>query len=228
MGSVSSGRSMTPEAAASDAPRDRVLAAFESRAARLGIKAVVMADLAADLRMSTKTLYRLYPTKRDLVAALVREWIRVLTEEQEARINAADNPVDRIKAAAHASLDQVDRFCPTFWSDLARDYPDQHAEYRAAIGAAFDRAAAWIETALRPGVSMAVAGPLLVGSIRQAADPELCDRAGVTRRASVDTAVEIWARGALANLSTVPSEDRATSRPSRIRARPSTRKKDRS
>jgi AcrR family transcriptional regulator len=219
---------VTGEAAALAAPRDRVLAAFEAKAARVGIKAVVVAELATDLHMSTKTLYRLYPTKQDLVAALVREWIRVLTEEQEARINAADSPVDRIKAAAHASLEQVDRFCPTFWSDLARDYPEQHADYRHAVAAAFDRAAAWIEVALRPGVSMAVAGPLLVGSIRQAADPELCDRAGVTRRESVDTAVEIWARGAMANLSAVPAEDRATSRPSRYRARSSTTKKDRS
>lgn len=185
-------------AKASAAPSSSlVLDAFEARAALVGIKAVVMAELASELRMSTKTLYRHYPTKADLVDALVARWVQTLVEDQEVRINDASDPVERIKAAAHTGLAHIDRFCSTFWSDLRRDYPEQNGVFVIAVTGAFGRAGEWIARELRPGLSMDVAGPLLMGSIRQAADPEFCDRAGVTRREAVDTAIDIWAGGAL-------------------------------
>jgi len=204
-------------------PASLVLDAFEARASVVGIKAVVMAELAAELRMSTKTLYRLYPTKADLVDALVGRWVQTLVEEQEARINASSDPLERLKAAAHTGLAHIDRFCPTFWADLRRDYPQQNGVFLASVTGAFGRASEWIAQELRPGLSMGVAGPLLMTSIRQASDPEFCERAGVTRRDAVDAAIDIWAGGALrptGDLVALPKPAARSRRPPTKRRKP--------
>ena len=45
---------------------------MERRLAKDGIRAVVISDLARELGMSTKTLYRLYPSKDELVLAALK------------------------------------------------------------------------------------------------------------------------------------------------------------
>src|SRR5574338_159636 len=54
--------------------RERILMAFSSKAKRSGIRAVVMGELASDLRMSAMTLYRHFASKHELVSAMVDAW----------------------------------------------------------------------------------------------------------------------------------------------------------
>src|SRR5262245_55293286 len=54
--------------------RDRILLAFSAKAKRSGIRAVVMGELVADLRMSAMTLYKHFASKDDLVAEMVDRW----------------------------------------------------------------------------------------------------------------------------------------------------------
>jgi AcrR family transcriptional regulator len=157
-----------------------------------------MAELAADLRMSTKTLYRHFPTKADLVEALMRRWAADLEAEQQDRRARSVDAVADIQAAARSGLALRDRFCPTFWVDLARDYPDQYGHYHRAVRLAFERAASWIGPLLRDDVGIELAGTLLMTVIERAADPAVCDRAGLTRDEAVDRAIDLWAKGALA------------------------------
>lgn len=193
---MSSASPASPAGRSSGVAND-ILDAFEEQAARVGIRAVVMAELAAGLRMSTKTLYRHYPTKVALVDALVRRWVDTLLAEQEQRIATEHAPVARIQAAARSGFAHIWRFCPTFWEDLERDYPEQDARYRSGIAASFGRAAAWLDPELRPGLPITLAAPLLIAVLERATDPELCDELGVSRPDAIDAAVEIWANGAL-------------------------------
>ena len=83
----------------------QVLDAMERRFAKDGIHAVVVSDLARELGMSTKTLYRLFPSKDDLVLAVVERWAdRLLggpaaTDRQRhdvRRAGAVGRPVPRV------------------------------------------------------------------------------------------------------------------------------------
>src|SRR5262245_19749840 len=56
-------RAMEANAPAADAERvrERILVAFSAKAKRAGIRAVVMGELASELRMSPMTLYKHFP-----------------------------------------------------------------------------------------------------------------------------------------------------------------------
>lgn len=55
------------------APKDRILTRAEALFMRNGIKSVSMDDIAADLAMSKKTLYKLFATKDELVHAMMSQ-----------------------------------------------------------------------------------------------------------------------------------------------------------
>ena len=57
-----------------EAVRQRVLAAFSAKARRSGIRSVLMAELASELRMSAMTLYKHFASKEELVNAMVDAW----------------------------------------------------------------------------------------------------------------------------------------------------------
>lgn len=175
----------------------RILDEFEERAAARGIRAVVMSELARDLGISTKTLYREYATKAELVAALMERWRKGLSSTQSRRLASVEDPVERITGAALASLDHIDGFSSDFWRDLRKDYPEEFGRYLQAVNEALVLARDWLAGEARAGIDMTLAGPLLLSLLRSAADPRLCDRVGVTRREAVTAAVEIWAHGAL-------------------------------
>ena len=65
--------------------RERILVAFSAKAKRSGIRAVVMGELASELRVSPMTLYKHFTSKNDLVSAMVDAWAREL-----AAIDALD------------------------------------------------------------------------------------------------------------------------------------------
>src|SRR5262245_10771283 len=59
---------------AADPTRERILVAFSAKAKRAGIRAVVMGELATELRMSAMTLYKHFASKDDLVSVMVDAW----------------------------------------------------------------------------------------------------------------------------------------------------------
>jgi AcrR family transcriptional regulator len=175
----------------------RILDEFEARASQRGIRAVVMSELARDLGISTKTLYREYATKSELVSSLIDRWIHAIASNRVRRLVTIDDPVERITVAAQLSLDHTDAISADFWRDLRRDHPDDMQRYTAAVDNALLEARDWLATEVRPEVDVRLAGPLLLSLLRSAVDPQFCDGVGVTRHQAAAAAVEIWARGAL-------------------------------
>ncbi len=175
----------------------RILRAFEARARERGLRAVVMAELARDLGVSTRTLYRAFPTKAALVHALLEGWARDVEEAQPERGVRTQDPVARVHAAAVAWLEASGRFSPAFWTELARDFPRSHALFARTLRDVLARVREGLEDHLRPGLSAELAFAVLVASVARAVDPDLCQRANATRSDAARVAIEIWARGAL-------------------------------
>lgn len=180
-------------------PKDRrteILAEFERRIAEQGIAAVVMADLARDLGISTKTLYREFRTKAELVQALLDKWTRDLEDSQQARIDQIADPVARLKAGISEIHTHLSRFSPTFWCELRDRFPEQQADFDAVISRARGRAVDWIGAATRDGLDRSFALELLGDLVHFAVEPRRCDRLGLTSGQALGQAIEIWASGA--------------------------------
>src|SRR4249920_707836 len=69
--------------------RARILDAFSTRAKQVGIRGVMMAELAGELRMSAATLYKQFPSKEALAMACVERWARELGAAEAAKRDPA-------------------------------------------------------------------------------------------------------------------------------------------
>ena len=117
----------------SASPRERILAAFEERARKLGIRGVVMSELASELGISKKTLYQHFPSKEALVRAMIDVEMERMHERMHDRGDEleamADSPKDLIKCWAEKILEEQ-RFARIFWEELETDYPNAHEARR--------------------------------------------------------------------------------------------------
>lgn len=205
-------RARRAPAHSADRVRERILVAFSAKAKRAGIRAVVMGELASELRMSAMTLYKHFASKDELVSAMVDAWALEL-----AAIDALDLvQVDDCSEALERLLDWADAWTanlasvsPAFFNDLHRDHPECWARFNAQIEERKWAAAPFLGPFLRPDLDANVALPMLDLLVTHSADPRYAERLGVSRREAVRTAVSIWAGGALVqrpNLRSAPEE----------------------
>ena len=183
---------------------DRIIREFSSRARRNGPKTVVMADLARDLQISTKTLYRRFPTKADLVHRMMTQWARRFERDLDAAGDEGDAPaeegmpfVSQLVASSRVWQLSRRRFGGTFWEELERDYPDSYALFVEARARLRRQILERLEPHMARGVEPEFAMELFDAALGRALDPLVLSRTGVEPRAAVRQAVRIWAAGAL-------------------------------
>jgi AcrR family transcriptional regulator len=173
--------------------------AFATRAKTVGLRAVMMGEIATELRISASTLYKHFVSKEALTLACVERW----ADELAAAHAAADHPRHKREpyqqfvhwidawADAHAALS------PAFVRDLESDYPVAFRRFRAVIDQRKQQGAALLRPELKPElderVTLAVLDLILTAVVR----PEFADRLRISRHEAIRTAVSIWAGGAL-------------------------------
>src|SRR5262245_23662885 len=131
-----------PQAAARDTDeaaarvRDRILQAFSAKAKRSGVRAVVMGELASELRVSPMTLYKHFASKDELVSAMVDAWaleLAAIDALDLGRIDDPDTALERLLAWADAWTAALAHVSPAFFKDLQRDHPDHYARFNELI-----------------------------------------------------------------------------------------------
>jgi AcrR family transcriptional regulator len=180
--------------------RERILLAFSSKAKRSGIRAVVMGELASELRMSPMTLYKHFASKDELVSAMVDAWaleLAAIDALDLGRVDDCNAALDRLLSWADAWTASLANVSPAFFKDLHRDHPECWARFNAQIEARKAAAAPLLGPFLRPDLKPNVALLMLDYLVTHVADPRYAERLGVSRREAVRTAVSIWGDGAL-------------------------------
>jgi AcrR family transcriptional regulator len=180
--------------------RERILSAFSARAKRSGIRAVVMGELASELRMSPMTLYKHFASKHDLVSAMVDAWaleLAAIDALDLGHVADCEAALDRLLAWADAFTASLANVSPAFFKDLNRDHPECWQRFNAQIEDRKQAAVPLLSPFLRPDVIPNVALLMLDWLVTHVADPRQAERLGVSRREAVRTAVSIWGNGAL-------------------------------
>jgi AcrR family transcriptional regulator len=180
--------------------RERILLAFSAKAKRSGIRAVVMGELASELRMSPMTLYKHFASKDELVSAMVDAWaleLAAIDALDLGRVDDRDAALERLLAWADAFTASLANVSPAFFKDLHRDHPECWARFNSQIEARKTAAAPLLGPFLRPDLNPNVALLMLDYLVTHAADPRYAERLGVSRREAVRSAVAIWGDGAL-------------------------------
>lgn len=183
---------------------DRILRAFTERARHAGLRAVVMAEVARDLGISTKTLYKVFESKEQLVQALMDRWVGMVeaglrAAEARAEAEGTDNVTiaERLKTSAVIWAEVRARFSPAFWSELERDYPGPFAVFDKAREEARKKVRSRVASLLRDDVDPELAQELYDAMTRRASDPDLCQRLNLTPHDALVQAVNMWTTGAL-------------------------------
>ena len=206
-----------------DEARERVIQAFLGRARQVGIRSVVMGELANELRMSPSTLYRYFRSKGELVEACVDRWAEDLAAATSIDDVLADDwtPADLVGRWADSWSDAVSRYSSAWWSDLRRGYPDAWNTFERAMRTHKQRGAAALRPSLRKDVHAETALAVLELILDNIPDPDMCERLGVTRREAIQSAIAVWSGGALVSgrgprlraVETMNSEDEAQDSP---------------
>lgn len=183
--------------------RGRILGAFSTKAKRSGIRAVVMGELASELRMSPVTLYKHFASKDELVSAMVDAWALELAAIDALDLAKIDegrdamDALDRLLAWAAAWTTSLANVSPAFFKDLNRDHPEYWKRFQDQIQARKVAAAPILRPLLRGELDATVALLMLDHLVMWASDPRNAERLGVSRHEAVRSAVSIWGSGAL-------------------------------
>jgi AcrR family transcriptional regulator len=180
-----------------DAMKQRILVAFEAQARTIGPRGVVMAELVRELGISTKTLYRHFPTKANIVAALMQSWAQAWIEQQHLRMQVGLDPRSRIEQAAIHWLDHTSTFSDQFWLQLERDFPEAYVIYQSEYASFLERSRQNLAGMIRAGLNSDLALSNLMALIAHASDRNLCDQLNMTRKDALLEAIDLWACGAL-------------------------------
>ncbi len=108
-----------------DAPtlRATILEAGFAKFRQFGIRRVTMDDIARELRISKKTIYRVFPDKAALVEACIDEVMQQVIPGAEAALRANGPVVERLERLL-TFLFRVPRLVtPPFIGDVRTDYP---------------------------------------------------------------------------------------------------------
>jgi AcrR family transcriptional regulator len=179
---------------------EQILGAFSDRAKRIGLRNLIMTELATELRMSASTLYRLYPSKEALAAACVERW----ADELGAAEAAKGEPIvgrdgfDQFMLWVEAWADANALLSPAFAHDLKTDYPAVWRRYREIVDERKRRGAALLRPLLKPELDRRVALALLDVIFKTVLEAGFADRLGISRREAIRSAMSVWAGGALA------------------------------
>jgi AcrR family transcriptional regulator len=188
-----------PIPGAPDQVSKQILDAFSARAKHVGIRGVMMVELATELRMSAATLYKRYASKEALAMACVDRWAHELGASEAARRDPSGRRVgfEQFMHWVDAWAEANAALSPVFRRDLETDYPVVWRRYRAVVSERKKRGAALLRPLVKSELDKDVALAVLDLIFTAVLDPEFADRLRVSRHDAIRMAVSIWAGGAL-------------------------------
>lgn len=109
--------------------KPRILHYADQLFLRNGIKSVSMDDLAAELAMSKKTLYKTFANKDELVLAVMRGHIEKSERDCGAIAERAANAVEQCVLLARWADQQFSHIHPSIFHDLRKYHPAAWASF---------------------------------------------------------------------------------------------------
>lgn len=169
-----------------------------------GFKRVSMDDLAAELRMSKKTLYACFRSKSTLVAAVLKDKLKAV-EADLSRLRLSQS--SDITEAIHRFLECVQRHTaeihPPFVRDLGRETPDlfrivEHRRRRLIrrhVGALFEKGRR--AGVIRKDIPVPLLVEILLGAVEAILIPSKVTELGLTLEKGYATVIRVILEGVI-------------------------------
>jgi AcrR family transcriptional regulator len=175
-----------------------ILDELEKMLAGEGLADLTMAEIAARMNCSLRTLYGIAPSKEELVLAVVDRRLRRIGRKALEPLRASMPALDALRAYLRAANEAVQPTTVAYARELAgipgaSRLLDAHESYVIAVTRSL------LERALEEGtiarVDTAAVAHVLGGLGREFARPEMAELAGSSPKATADAIAEIILRG---------------------------------
>ncbi len=151
--------------------------------AERGFMKVRTADFARELQCSESTLYKIAPSKNDLVVLALRRWGELLLEECEVNARQGDTASERARRYYRTGAERARPLSHAFRRDVER-FESTRGTYRRISDRFISRYAALIDEAAQEGEIRPVNARFLAGTLRYVAfairDEDLLEAGGLT------------------------------------------------
>lgn len=171
-----------------------IVESFAKRARVAGIRSISMSELAKELRISTKTLYKHFRTKEDIVHELVVRW--------ESRIHKpisyyGDDLLEILRYWVKVWVENDAQFSTAFWLDLKSDYPQFYKVYVDSLYHRMVTMKARVTPFLKDGINHEFAWSTYFILMTASSQPKTFEKLGMTREQCVFEAFDFWLNGAV-------------------------------
>jgi AcrR family transcriptional regulator len=152
------------------ARRDAILTAAHDIAAESGLQAVQIVPVSQRAGIAAGTIYRYFPGKTDLVAALIRQIAKADLDAMQAAAAAAPGPLSALSASIAAFASRALERPRLIWAVLAEpvdpDLGPVQTEFRQQVASFIDRQLrAAIERKSLPAQDAAVTAAAIIGAL---------------------------------------------------------------
>lgn len=174
---------------------NQIVDAFARKARVLGIRSIAMSGLASSLRMSTKTLYKYFTNKEELVRELVVRW--------EARVHrpisdyGTNDLMEILRYRIRVWVDNDAQYSTAFWLDLKTGYPDLYRIYIDSLHESMREMRQRLTPYLKDSVDVEYAWASYFTLMTDAARRKTFEKVGMSREQCVFAAFDFWVSAAL-------------------------------
>jgi len=177
--------------------KQRIIEVFERQSKAVGPRGVVITELVSELGISSKTLYRHFATKADIVNELMNSWAESWFDRQQQGFDEGHSAKQRIETMAIHWIEHTGQFSPQFWLQLERDFPAAYTIHQQQYQAFLERSRQNLSASIRDDLNADLALSGLMALITHASDSDLCNQLNMTRKDSLTQVIDLWAKGAL-------------------------------
>jgi AcrR family transcriptional regulator len=169
-----------------------------------GLRSVTMDDLAAELGMSKKTLYAVFPSKTDLLRAVLLDKFRSVEADLEQIM--AQNTANALAELQHlltCMQRHTEEIQPAFVRDIRRESPELFKLVESRRRELIQRYFGGIfndgrrEKVIRDDISTEMILEILLGAVQAIMNPEKIEALGVTPKAGYGAIVAVILEGVL-------------------------------
>ena len=183
--------------------RERVLEHAQDEFLSRGFSKVTLDEIASDLGISKKTVYKFYPSKEELLRASLHAMMRSAGWELE-RISSSDKPFAEKLAEAMVTMGKyvsrfrregladIQRNAPSIWKELDK-FREEHIVSRLVSMIVQARK----ESIFRPDVNEQVLIRMLVSSIQGVINPQVLTQQSFSAQEAAQSILKVLFEGAL-------------------------------
>jgi AcrR family transcriptional regulator len=103
--------------------QEKILDFVEDKVFKDGITKTTMGDLATEMKISKKTIYKFFPSKDELVKAIAKRFMNRVRKNIEATLNKDTNAVEKFTDLVLTITNVVSRVGDSWMKEMQKDFP---------------------------------------------------------------------------------------------------------